>query len=436
MKANQYIGAKQYDKAIPLYTQILVDTHDPLIYLNRALGHLNLKQYEKCISDCSTALSSELQEKHICKAKWRRGIAFESTRRFNDAILDFKDVIMSEFYDGNKAELYQHINKLDFECFRDQVKAFGENATRDPFSVGSADKVSRLYIASRMELVNAKVKGVDASFLLPLFEECAVEPYFVDQLMNLDELYLNHRLATLILKEKYTRTSYATVMVEKWGFDLSLLLDTPEMLVDILATEPKLGSRQLLQKVIQFITQRNPTDIYFIILQILIDDSVKVSLEFIDMLWKREVFGVLDAMSKFDPRILDRNIDCDELLSAAIKKGNTKYAVNLVFKIILNGGTISRLQTLKSILETSKDETVIANSLLCISETVKKSSQDFQTLKSLTLTLLSLTKTVRNETCRKNLGICLSSIIIMDERLRVFIREGNGLEFLHSVARR
>ncbi|CAI2382792.1 unnamed protein product [Moneuplotes crassus] len=88
MKGNDFMGSKEYDKAIESYDKsISLDANEPSTYSNRSLAYLKKKMFSKAIEDANKAL--ELDPDYI-KAYFRRGKAYEGLTNFEAAIKDYE----------------------------------------------------------------------------------------------------------------------------------------------------------------------------------------------------------------------------------------------------------------------------------------------------------------------------------------------------------
>jgi len=83
-KGNECLKSQEYDQAIYHYNTSLKLMPSVAVYNNRALANLKLKNYSKCVSDCSKSLDMEV----TFKALLRRSSAYMSIAKFQNAIVD------------------------------------------------------------------------------------------------------------------------------------------------------------------------------------------------------------------------------------------------------------------------------------------------------------------------------------------------------------
>ena len=94
MKGNDFMKAKDYDKAIECYDKaIQLDQKEASTFSNRALAYIKKKQFSKSVEDANKAI--ELDEDFI-KAYYRRGKAYEHLCNFEEAIKDYEYILEKE----------------------------------------------------------------------------------------------------------------------------------------------------------------------------------------------------------------------------------------------------------------------------------------------------------------------------------------------------
>ncbi|KRX17209.1 RNA polymerase II-associated protein 3, partial [Trichinella nelsoni] len=88
---NSFYVKKDYEKAIMCYSRsISADPFRPVVYCNRAMAYLKLKNYAEAYADCSKALTFDST---YVKALYRRGMASKGLNNFDDAVEDFQHVL-------------------------------------------------------------------------------------------------------------------------------------------------------------------------------------------------------------------------------------------------------------------------------------------------------------------------------------------------------
>lgn len=122
-EGNNAFKARDYQRAVELYGQALeVDpTNKDMnskILQNRAQAHINLKNYESAISDCTEAL--RLDPGYV-KAMKVRAKAYAAAEKWEDAVRDYKSVA-----ENNPSEkgIQEDIRKAEFELKKAQRKDY------------------------------------------------------------------------------------------------------------------------------------------------------------------------------------------------------------------------------------------------------------------------------------------------------------------------
>lgn len=73
-QGNEAFKRGEFRSAIDLYTEALqLDSHNPVLYSNRAMCHFKLKQWNKVVEDCSKGLQADPSNKTKVKLLYRRG---------------------------------------------------------------------------------------------------------------------------------------------------------------------------------------------------------------------------------------------------------------------------------------------------------------------------------------------------------------------------
>lgn len=89
-RGNEYYKQGNFEQAIKFYTRSIgFNPRNPVVYSNRAMSYLKIKDYSSAESDCSCAL--ELDPEHT-KSLSRRGTARNALGRHQAAFLDFSKV--------------------------------------------------------------------------------------------------------------------------------------------------------------------------------------------------------------------------------------------------------------------------------------------------------------------------------------------------------
>ncbi|KAN0011653.1 hypothetical protein ACTFIU_011231 [Dictyostelium citrinum] len=113
-KGNKLFGQQKYKESIEYYTlAIQLDSTNAILYGNRAMAYLKMKNYQQCEIDSTRCLNLDPT---YTKAYHRRGIARVELKRFEEAIQDFKHLLKSD--PSNKDTLIE-LNKAT-TLFKDQ----------------------------------------------------------------------------------------------------------------------------------------------------------------------------------------------------------------------------------------------------------------------------------------------------------------------------
>ncbi|KAL4871749.1 hypothetical protein BDV12DRAFT_19263 [Aspergillus spectabilis] len=122
-EGNNAFKAKDYHKAIELYTEALsVDQANKdmnaKILQNRAQAHINLKQYDEAVNDCTEALQLDPT---YSKAQKMRAKAHGGAGNWQEAVQDYKAV-----FESNPTEkgIQEEIRRAEFELKKAQRKDY------------------------------------------------------------------------------------------------------------------------------------------------------------------------------------------------------------------------------------------------------------------------------------------------------------------------
>lgn len=90
-KGNDFFKQGNYTAAAEYYTLAMIaNSHEPVIYLNRAQCNLKLEKYFDVLFDCKKALDLS---PILVKGYYRRALALKNLSRYRSAINDFKKVV-------------------------------------------------------------------------------------------------------------------------------------------------------------------------------------------------------------------------------------------------------------------------------------------------------------------------------------------------------
>jgi hypothetical protein len=111
----------------------------------------------------------------------------------------------------------------------------------------------------------------------------------------------------------------------------------------------------------------------------------------------------------------------------------------MLSRFLLSGGQVPSANLITSfhtILNREISELLFGNIALVLSELFKGKMEnvpDISMLEELARKVLDRGKNAKDMKVRKNAGVCLSCMIVFDDRLRTVIKGGDGLEFLYSL---
>ena len=106
---NKAFGAKDYDRAIDLYTKAVLCKPDPIYYSNRAACYNARGDWQMVIDDTSAAL--KLDSEYL-KALNRRGSAYENLENYSEALIDYTaSCIIDGFRTPQSAESVERLLK-------------------------------------------------------------------------------------------------------------------------------------------------------------------------------------------------------------------------------------------------------------------------------------------------------------------------------------
>lgn len=106
---NRAYGAKDFEKAIGLYSKAILCKPDPVYYSNRAACYNALSDWDKVVEDTTAAIN--LNPEYI-KALNRRANAYDHLGRYSEALLDFTaSCIIDGFRNEQSAQAVERLLK-------------------------------------------------------------------------------------------------------------------------------------------------------------------------------------------------------------------------------------------------------------------------------------------------------------------------------------
>ena len=106
---NKAYGAKEYERAIDLYSRAILCKPDPVFYSNRAACYGSQSKWEQVIEDTTAALA---QDPEYVKALNRRANAYEQSEKYSEALLDYTaSCIIDSFRNDQSAQSVERLLK-------------------------------------------------------------------------------------------------------------------------------------------------------------------------------------------------------------------------------------------------------------------------------------------------------------------------------------
>ncbi|XP_010839276.1 PREDICTED: mitochondrial import receptor subunit TOM34 [Bison bison bison] len=108
-EGNELVKKGNHKQAIEKYSESLWFSNlESATYSNRALCHLELKQYQEAVKDCTEAL--RLDGKNV-KAFYRRAQAYKALKDFRSSFADIDSLLQIEPRNGPAQKLRQEVNR-------------------------------------------------------------------------------------------------------------------------------------------------------------------------------------------------------------------------------------------------------------------------------------------------------------------------------------
>ncbi|KAI9844432.1 MAG: Mitochondrial import receptor subunit TOM70 [Thelocarpon superellum] len=130
VKGNEAFNAKDFARAMDLYSKAILCKPDPIFYSNRAACHNALGQWDDVVADATKALA--LNSEYV-KALNRRGAAYEQLEQYSDALLDFTaSCIIDGFRHEHSAQSVERLLKKVAEAKGKAILARKERRLPSP----------------------------------------------------------------------------------------------------------------------------------------------------------------------------------------------------------------------------------------------------------------------------------------------------------------
>ncbi|KLU86516.1 mitochondrial import receptor subunit tom-70 [Magnaporthiopsis poae ATCC 64411] len=132
---NKSYGARDYAKAIDLYTKALMCKPDPVYYSNRAACYSAQKDWEKVVEDTTAAIT--LDPDYV-KALNRRAAAYENLEKYSESLLDYTaSCIIDSFKNDSSAQAVERLLKKFAESKAKEIMATKEPKLPSPTFIGN-----------------------------------------------------------------------------------------------------------------------------------------------------------------------------------------------------------------------------------------------------------------------------------------------------------
>ena len=134
-QGNKAYGAKDFEKAISLYSQAILCKADPVYFSNRAACYNALYQWDKVVEDTTAALN--LDPEYV-KALNRRATAYDHQKKYSEALLDFTaSCIIDGFRNEQSAQAVERLLKKFAESKAKEILATKEAKLPSPTFIGN-----------------------------------------------------------------------------------------------------------------------------------------------------------------------------------------------------------------------------------------------------------------------------------------------------------
>lgn len=132
---NKAYGAKDFDKAIELYSKAILCKPDPVYYSNRAACYNAMGNWEKVVEDTTAAVN--LDPEYI-KALNRRANAYDHLEMYSEALLDFTaSCIIDNFKNPQSADAVEKLLKKYAEAKAKEILKDKPSRLPSPTFVGN-----------------------------------------------------------------------------------------------------------------------------------------------------------------------------------------------------------------------------------------------------------------------------------------------------------
>lgn len=142
---NKAYGAKEFQKAIDLYSKAILCKPDPVYYSNRAACYNALNKWDLVVEDTTAALN--LDPEYI-KALNRRANAYDHLGKYSEALLDFTaSCIIDSFRNEQSAQAVERL-----------LKKFAESKAKEILATKPARLPSATFVSNYLQSFRPKAR--------------------------------------------------------------------------------------------------------------------------------------------------------------------------------------------------------------------------------------------------------------------------------------
>ncbi|KAL2023781.1 hypothetical protein VTK56DRAFT_1048 [Thermocarpiscus australiensis] len=155
---NKAYVAKDFQKAIGLYSKAILCKPDPVYYSNRAACHNALSEWEKVVEDTTAAIN--LDPEYV-KALNRRANAYDHLGKYSEALLDFTaSCIIDGFRNEQSAQAVERL-----------LKKFAESRAKEILQTKPAKLPSSTFVGNYLQSFRDKPRPAGLEDSVELSEE-------------------------------------------------------------------------------------------------------------------------------------------------------------------------------------------------------------------------------------------------------------------------
>lgn len=155
---NKAYTAKDYEKAIPLYSKAILCKQDAIYYSNRAACYIALGEWQKAVDDTTAAINLNPQ---YVKALNRRANAYDNLGKYSEALLDYTaSCIIDNFQNEASSNSVERL-----------LKKFAESKAKEILSTRESKLPSATFVSNYLQSFRAKPRPAGLEDSADLSEE-------------------------------------------------------------------------------------------------------------------------------------------------------------------------------------------------------------------------------------------------------------------------